>query len=544
MSDGAQRHYEFHGKISGSRRVLPADTNLVSLVAALPNYTLCIQRIHVEVIVPTGGEVWTFQDGNGVPIVPSVSAAAVAHFDYDFGPDGVPCTNASAFLLNITGATGASGWISWDGFKAFTLTSVDPYATLVIRDGALAYWRLDEASGLIARDRIGGNNGTISGGVTLNQPGALAGDAAMAFDGTSSKIIAPVIAFGTAFTVEWWVKTSSVALVSCVSNRLTGAVGGLFGLTGGKTYVYIQAFTLDLSGSRFIADGIWHHVAITRTGATTTYFVDGVVDQSQTGAGTIDATNPVLIAADALGAFFPGILDEVAIYQTALTPAQILAHYQAAPIRSYAEQVVADGAIAYWRLDETSGTLARDSIGTNNGTISGGVTLNQPGAIPGHAAMAFDNISGVITCGTFAVPVPCSFEAWIKTTDTITQPILTNYTAGVNGGLYFGTNTGRTLLLYSVDSGNFLGGTALVATGSWVHVVATNDGTTTKFYVNGVLDTTAAQVVSAVTHAVEIGRSVANPVDYWNGLIDEVAIYPTVLTAAQILAHYQTAQRG
>src|SRR5580765_159064 len=51
------------------------------------------------------------------------------------------------------------------------------------------------------------------------------------------------------------------------------------------------------------------------------------------------------------------------------------------PPGSYAALVVADGASHYWRLDETSGTTAVDVIGGANGTISGGVTLNQPGAV-------------------------------------------------------------------------------------------------------------------------------------------------------------------
>ena len=55
-----------------------------------------------------------------MPIVPSVSAAAIAHFDFDFGPDGVPCTEGTAFNLNVSGATGAVGWVSWEALKRVT----------------------------------------------------------------------------------------------------------------------------------------------------------------------------------------------------------------------------------------------------------------------------------------------------------------------------------------------------------------------------------------------------------------------------------------
>ena len=122
MSDAFLRNREFYGSTSGNRRVLTTDTGILALVAAIPKETIFIQRIHVEVTTLTASELWTFQDGAGTPIpmVPSVSAAAIAHFDFDFGPDGVPCTEATAFNLSITGAVGAGGWVSWEGYKKHT----------------------------------------------------------------------------------------------------------------------------------------------------------------------------------------------------------------------------------------------------------------------------------------------------------------------------------------------------------------------------------------------------------------------------------------
>ena len=46
---------------------------------------------------------------------------------------------------------------------------------------------------------------------------------------------------------------------------------------------------------------------------------------------------------------------------------------------TYQETIIADGAIAYWPLDEVSGTTANDKVGSKNGTISGGVTLEVNG---------------------------------------------------------------------------------------------------------------------------------------------------------------------
>src|SRR5215831_19434883 len=111
MSDAFLRNREFYGTISGYYRVLTTDNNIIVLVAAIPKHTLFIQKIHVEVTTLFASELWSFQDGAGtpLPLVPSVSAAAIAHFDFDFGADGVPCTESTSFNLSISGAVGAAG---------------------------------------------------------------------------------------------------------------------------------------------------------------------------------------------------------------------------------------------------------------------------------------------------------------------------------------------------------------------------------------------------------------------------------------------------
>jgi hypothetical protein len=120
MTDPYQRNLEFYGKISGNYHVAITDTGLIVLVAAIPKHTQFIQRIHVEVTTLAASELWTFQDSASVVLVPAISAGAIAHFDFDFGPEGVPCTESAAFMVNITGATGASGWTTWEGYKKLT----------------------------------------------------------------------------------------------------------------------------------------------------------------------------------------------------------------------------------------------------------------------------------------------------------------------------------------------------------------------------------------------------------------------------------------
>jgi len=122
MSDGYLRQREFFRSISGSRDVAAADTGTIALVAAIPKHTIFVQRLHFEVTTLTASEVWTVQDGAGTPVPVAVqSAAAVGRGDADYGAIGKPLTEATALNLVISGATGAVGSVTWEGYAKLTL---------------------------------------------------------------------------------------------------------------------------------------------------------------------------------------------------------------------------------------------------------------------------------------------------------------------------------------------------------------------------------------------------------------------------------------
>src|SRR3954449_8950644 len=67
------------------------------------------------------------------------------------------------------------------------------FATEVLADGPIGYWRLGEAPGGATASDVSGNanNGAYSGGITLGQPGFHGGDTAALFDGATGRIIVP-----------------------------------------------------------------------------------------------------------------------------------------------------------------------------------------------------------------------------------------------------------------------------------------------------------------------------------------------------------------
>ena len=92
--------------------------------------TIFVQKLHVEVTTGASGVTWSFQgDATGVNLVPNVSAAAIAHFDFDFGPRGFPLTQGKNFVL-VASASGAAGNISFEGYEK-------PTAVMSITDAAI-----------------------------------------------------------------------------------------------------------------------------------------------------------------------------------------------------------------------------------------------------------------------------------------------------------------------------------------------------------------------------------------------------------------------
>ncbi|MDE2099071.1 MAG: LamG domain-containing protein [Patescibacteria group bacterium] len=226
---------------------------------------------------------------------------------------------------------------------------IEGYRQLILRDRPAAYYRMDETSGTTAFDSSGnGNNGTITGGVTLNQPGALVdGDAAMAFDGSTGyvQIASSATPAGNAFTVEAIVRSTNQGTdltIMCQEPVFEIALAG--DGSAGRFSCALMTSNMNgkvpptwywFGGGPNLSDGAWHHVIAAYDGAEVNLYADGVLvhtEPNYSGGLQLDG-NPISIGCRGLGTtgaqlFFPGTLDEVAIYPYALTPAQIQEHYQ------------------------------------------------------------------------------------------------------------------------------------------------------------------------------------------------------------------------
>lgn len=199
---------------------------------------------------------------------------------------------------------------------------------------------------------------------------------------------------------------------------------------------------------------------------------------------------------------FPGRFAHLAIYNKALTPTQILNHYNvgANTGSTYESTVIADGPISYWPFKETTGTTATDLISGRNGTYSGGFTLGSAPGIPGDSGTTSVLLDGTGSTAvyfptyTWLFPGDFTYEGWIYRTvpntfgfeDLLSFADSTNSNLAIlqdnpsNGGISFNQTIGGTGAVFSLDA-------TATPTGSWYYydVVYHNGGFT--YYVNGSL---------------------------------------------------------
>ena len=107
------------------------------------------------------------------------------------------------------------------------------------------------------------------------------------------------------------------------------------------------------------------------------------------GANIPNATNATLTVTNVQAANTGAYRVTVSNAAGSTTSDEALLQFPPPATKSYAETVRQDDPVAYWKLDETSGDVALDSIGSNNGTYLNGVTLGVPGIGATNTAAGF-----------------------------------------------------------------------------------------------------------------------------------------------------------
>jgi len=218
---------------------------------------------------------------------------------------------------------------------------------------------------------------------------------------------------------------------------------------------------------------------------------------------------------------------------------------------TYSAAILADAPSHYYRMGETSGTMAADSAGADRHGQYNGATLNQTSALAvdddpsvlfpqagtSRSMSALPGSGGGLATGDTSRTV----EAWVKTT-TPTESVRIASWGTFPNAFDVGMNGSHVTVTWSSGSNNiWIQTDRALNDGKWHHVALTYDGTTTPntftVYVDGELRNQVTRAADLTTSwsLPSFGSSGAQLQHLW---LDEVALYPVVLTQAQVEAHF------
>ena len=219
---------------------------------------------------------------------------------------------------------------------------------------------------------------------------------------------------------------------------------------------------------------------------------------------------------------------------------------------SYAQTCPA-GMVAYWRLQESGGTTFSDEKNSHDAMASS--APSQVAGISGKGQFfgGFSYLS-VPSHSQFNWASNSSFaiELWVKfsNSEANTQVMIGRDDPTNQTHWWIGKTASGTIQWYmraSDGSNGAVTTSSAYNNGQWHHIVAVRDGATQKnyLYVNGILQNTGGTTVSlggnlSSTADLTIGNMIFNnsPMYYFDGSIDEVAIYSTILSGTDVSAHY------
>jgi Concanavalin A-like lectin/glucanases superfamily/Immunoglobulin domain len=362
----------------------------------------------------------------------------------------------------------------------------------------------------------------------------------------------------TNLSIQVWAKSVSPATFRYLVSKWRGAHGGgtfnnSYALYTGSSagaafFVNLQTTGNDITvispqaPNAAVWDGAYHLLTGTWDGSVSRMYVDGF----EVGAGTTN-TNPNVIGIDYSiprqlffgnyqgppGLPFTGMEDEIQIYNRALTPPEILAYFAGTNL------------VSWWNANSS----ANDSIGGDNGYLSGSAgytaartsigkafsTIGGSVTVPDSASLHFTNLTlQAEVSGT----TPGTNKYIISKSYTGSSASYAFYT-GPNGGLQFYITLNGVGRVASPDAGT------TIWDGRFHLVDGTYDGQTVRLYVDGKEMGTGTSASGQIQYGTTYNAGQLLFGDFatttsssnFTGLIDEVKLYSTALSAQQVDAN-------
>ncbi len=431
--------------------------------------------------------------------------------------------------------------------------------------GLVGYWSMEDGAGTEATDFSGnGHEGALTNGPVFAS-GKIG--QALSFDGSDDYAnVGDVLEGLSAITVSAWVKATGYSTYESIVDKFwDGTDRGYkleYSADSGKFGFNVNTDTHnDNSGnvaSTFApVANTWYHLVGTwdSSGSAVKLYVNGALDNSGSVSGSSTRVNasPLRIGNSYYNNTnqfnFPGLIDDVRIYNRALGATEVAALYRGslgAKINaSQNTRGPQSGLIGEWSFDgaDATGTLALDRSGNgNSATLTNGATFTR-GKF--GQAIQFASASGqYAVTGNAAVLRPTTavtLSTWIKTTTDgkdVAGSGIHGYGLQISAGQIYWYTYGNT-------NGYMHLAASTLTNGNWHHIVGTWDGSgpTSVIYVDGVdisatLGGTLPTSLDYTQSAFYIGDDPGGGGGTFNGLIDEVRVYNRALSAAEVAQLY------
>ncbi|OLE22235.1 MAG: hypothetical protein AUG44_25315 [Actinobacteria bacterium 13_1_20CM_3_71_11] len=442
------------------------------------------------------------------------------------------------------------------------------HAETVSSRGPALQWNLDEGAGTTTVDNSGhGRSGTLSSSAmwtTTAHSGGWAGN----FTRTVNYYVsgpANVIRTDQSFTMAAWVYQDPTAggadgIVS-IAGVHTSAAFLKYDNAGGRNAWDFQMTGSDVAGPvtddaetvGSMVQGVWTHVVgvYDLSANTMRLYLNGSLNATHAHASPWNATGIVNVGRlhwnDTDQNYMDGKIDDVQLYSRALTDWEVGDLYTS---------TATAGPALRWDLDTGGGTTAYDKTGNNNyGTLASSAMWTTTAHSNGQAA-TFDGTSGsYITSRTNAVRTDQSFSvsAWVNLasnagTAIIATEVGTTSSAfilkfepggGINGWAFVMTQSDGTSPTQDIMPATNTG-----TLNTWTHLVGTFDAGagTMRLYMNGgLIGAHVHNVLWNATGPVNVGQAMWNGDPHnrpFNGQIDDVRVYPRVLSASEVTDLY------
>ncbi|MBI3596887.1 MAG: fibronectin type III domain-containing protein [Nitrospirae bacterium] len=505
------------------------------------------------------GVAWTKNPGNTCGITTGNGCVMDIGQSGDF--DDVYAYNPQVVLVNSQYLMFYSGYDTfWQiGYATSNdgVTWTKSFGNPVLTVGAAGLW--DQSSVLSGAVLQEGNNykmwyGGLSGGnwdgigYATTQIWSTAGkfSNAISFNGADKMTVGSAGWPTNTFTVEAWVKAVNTHEIDPESTSGTGGTSGQHyvfgaqyaggqvddvnnsgmgvsvGTNGISVYEHAASYMPALAVYSGNLGTGWNHIAVVYNNKQPSIYLNGVLVHTGLTSPIATVYAPIEIGSGAYGGH-QGFIDEVAIFNVALTPATILDHFR----RGVAEDVT-----------NNDPNLFEPNDGMTSGPVSVAGHTNQ--------ALSFDGVDDYIEVPANASldPTAITIEAWIYRQTSAAIGTVVSKGFGNHEYRFQVTAAGNIQWITGdgvVDAAVVLTSAGTVPGTTWTHVAVTGNSSGHKIYINGVLDANVSAtpyLAPATMDTLTIGTEDASPffTSYFNGRIDEVRIYNRALTEPEIVS--------